>query len=845
MVAHNTISGITGGAIQGGGWLSTGDGVRLRSLNNSVITDNMITSNECGIFSEQSCNITVSDNVITSNYFGIELDQSYNITVSANVVINNWEGIFMTYSDSNIIYNNFFDNKVSIGSNKNPNAFDAVGHNIWNITKTGGTNIVGGPYLGGNYWADYKGQDLDGDLLGNTLVPYNCSGDILRGGDYHPLIWSRIHNLNTSEAFTTIQAAINAPNTQNGHIIEVDPGTYIENVKVNKSVTIRSTSGNPADTIVQAAVGDHVFNATADYVNISGLTVTGGSYAAGIYLLSAHRCSITNTNLSNNYYGIYLYSSSNNTVTGNTANSNNYNGIYLYSSSNNTVTGNTANSNNYNGIYLYVSCKNNNLTGNSAINNSGRGIMLTYNSESNILSANSVSSNGYGIFLDSSSNCNNITGNYIYNNSNHGIGIPSCSNNIITANYVYNNSGNGIYLSLSNNNTITGNFVYNNSPVAYNFGISLGYSNNNTIYNNYFENTYNANDWGYNIWNITKTVGTNILGGPYLGGNYWSDYTGNDTDSDWLGNTLLPYNCKLTWYPAGSIQHGGDWLPLVKGWLPYIIEPYTALDVGVTSNITMATSGDIIAYLPPGYDGLNISDAVVLNVNVTDDTPGNPADDAYSDITVNIGKLDVETCKVFKAGMGFLSEVPDVTTLPTVGGEPAFSRNLVNNTVTIRLYVGDPLIGVIPALASLPLVRGTLTYACNGTGIAGVAVNLTQQGGLLASTTTDTSGQYSFANVSSGAYVVNVSKWRCFENSSTVTVYAGETAVVNLTLWLKGDLNNNCIQADAGDLAKLKDASVGKIGADWRYDLNSNTIYADAGDLAKLKDASVGKIELV
>jgi hypothetical protein len=43
----------------------------------------------------------------------------------------------------------------------------------------------------------------------------------------------------------------------------------------------------------------------------------------------------------------------------------------------------------------------------------------------------------------------------------------------------------------------------------------------------------------------------------------------------------------------------------------------------------------------------------------------------------------------------------------------------------------------------------------------------------------------------------------------------------------------------------MVDASVGKITPDWRYDLNLNGLVADAGDLAMLKDASVGRIELV
>jgi len=84
----------------------------------------------------------------------------------------------------------------------------------------------------------------------------------------------------------------------------------------------------------------------------------------------------------------------------------------------------------------------------------------------------------------------------------------------------------------------------------------------NTIYNNYFNNTNNAWDDGNNTRNIAKTDGTNIIGGSWLGGNYCSDYTGEDSDADGIGDTMRPYNS------SGSIQNGGDLLPLVKASAP-------------------------------------------------------------------------------------------------------------------------------------------------------------------------------------------------------------------------------------------------------------------------------------
>ena len=61
---------------------------------------------------------------------------------------------------------------------------------------------------------------------------------------------------------------------------------------------------------------------------------------------------------------------------------------------------------------------------------------------------------------------------------------------------------------------------------------------------------------------------------------------------------------------------------------------------------------------------------------------------------------------------------------------------------------------------------------------------------------------------------------------------------------LRGDLNNNGISADAGDLVLMKLASIDEIMADSRYDLNENGTPADAGDLVLMKRASIAEITL-
>ena len=61
--------------------------------------------------------------------------------------------------------------------------------NIWNTTKSPGTNILQGPNLGGNFWANLEGTGFsqisnDSDSDGICDLPYNINGSDF---DYFPL----------------------------------------------------------------------------------------------------------------------------------------------------------------------------------------------------------------------------------------------------------------------------------------------------------------------------------------------------------------------------------------------------------------------------------------------------------------------------------------------------------------------------------------------------------------------------------------------------------------------------------------------------------------------------------
>ncbi|HEC77005.1 MAG TPA: DUF2341 domain-containing protein [Thermoplasmatales archaeon] len=297
--------------------------------------------------------------------------------------------------------------------------------------------------------------------------------------------------------YSKIQDAID--NASNGDTIFVYSGVYYEHVTISK--TINLIGEDKSTTIIDGSNSGNVIGITADGVNISCFTIQNSAYT-GISIYYAQHCDIENIIVTNHpEYGINLYNSSNCIIADVNVSNNSGYGISLYKS---------------------INC----IIANATTNNNWGGIYVVYSSN-NCTIINTTASNNEWCF-------------YLYN-----------SHNCTVVNAIITNSNDGITLSESSNCTITNTFIRNNNK-----GIWLDLSSNNLIYNNYFNNTVNALDNGYNTWNISKTLGENIIWGAYLGGNYWNDYNGEDTDGDGIGNTNVPYNC------GGNIIYGGDFLPL-------------------------------------------------------------------------------------------------------------------------------------------------------------------------------------------------------------------------------------------------------------------------------------------
>ncbi|MDW7731657.1 MAG: NosD domain-containing protein [Methanolobus sp.] len=511
------------------------NGIWIGSSNeNSVLTDNTVTSNNCGLFLFYSYYITISNNVVSDNsQSGFFIRNSLYNTLNSNIISNNSEyGMhFEYYAHSNLIYDNYFNNTN--------NARDGYS-NTWSLIQTNGTNIVGGPYIGGNFWTSPDGTgfsqtqvDMDGNgICDDVYVIEGSNVDKLPLSVYQSDFI--IVDCAGRGDYTSIQGAVNA--AAEGATIIVRNGTYTENIAVNRTMTIISESGNPENVIIRPFdLENNLIAINADYVTLNGFTVTGANSSKAIFLYESTECLIENNIVESNQYGIYLNNSDNNEIVNNTLLSNSYIGLCLFESNNNSVIS-TSSIDDYIGFDLVNSCDNV-LSENILESDGVYGMYFHKYSHNNYFTNNTILSTYYyeqivsnnlnSMNLDSLNSVHSdefdlYTVEYVDEDSNYLASITEQSLDSQLSGSVAIAGGLGLFLNKNNtNNVISGNLIEDN----YIYGICFGNgSSENIIYNNYFNNNVNYHQIlnNTNTWNITRTAGGNIVGGPYVGGNYWS-----------------------------------------------------------------------------------------------------------------------------------------------------------------------------------------------------------------------------------------------------------------------------------------------------------------------------------
>ncbi len=255
-------------------------GIRIKGASNNNIIDNNNSYNyHSGIGLQSAFNNTIAWNLIdhngptlfsgymsgpSSEWAGIALDKEFRakhhyrqLTLNSTII----SGISISNANNNTIYNNYFNNDLNVQT-------DGTSRNTWNIepiTAPAGGNIIGGPKLAGNYWANPNGTGFSQTAMydrGDGIVDHQYIIDA-NNSDFYPLGGIPKPVIPTGGPYVVPSPSLTSPNLPyDSRFIGNDiPKTmqschsYEVNIRVENTGTVNWTSKNGVFLLPSSADG--------------------------------------------------------------------------------------------------------------------------------------------------------------------------------------------------------------------------------------------------------------------------------------------------------------------------------------------------------------------------------------------------------------------------------------------------------------------------------------------------------------------------------------------------------------------------------------------------------------
>jgi parallel beta-helix repeat protein len=397
-----------------------------------------INSSRYNLTTVRNCDIVAITTAIGSRH-AIYYSKSSNGTILNNTLtINDYDGSDGIYLESNSSFNTISNNAITTNDDSGNgiyldtgSSFNTISNNT--VVTNGASGIVGG-------YGIYLNSNSNSNILSNNTITIK----LLNNGQFTAGIF-----LSSSTNNTLRSNKANTSSTNSYLLV----GTTL--VHYNNSID--------DSNLAEGLRVNYTYN--AENLVLEGVDFT--QYGQVIFA-ACRNITITNSNFSSD--SLSLFNTDNSTISNNIINSNKGIGVWLYSSSNNTL-------------------DNNNIT-NSNVNTKGYGIYLYSGSKFNTISNNTIkpssSPYGYGIYLHSGPLSNIISNNTITTSSTYGDGVYllATSKNIIDSNTIAtsSNMAYGIIISGSHNHTINNNIITTLGTESY--GIFFFTGTNNTLTNN-------------------------------------------------------------------------------------------------------------------------------------------------------------------------------------------------------------------------------------------------------------------------------------------------------------------------------------------------------------------------